>query len=67
LVDGKSVMIARTSGPRPDVVQLMGLPATSAPDMQFNLDALCSKGAALRLVFVSEDRRFGLGQSITCP
>jgi hypothetical protein len=67
LVDGKSVMNARTSGPRPDVVQALGLPATSAPDLQFNGDALCSKGATLRVVFVSEDKRFGLGQSITCP
>jgi hypothetical protein len=67
LVDGKSVMNARTSGPRPDVVQALALPATSAPDLQFNGDALCSKGATLRLVFISEDKRFGLGHSITCP
>jgi hypothetical protein len=67
LVDGKSVMNARASGPRPDVVQALGLPASSAPDLLFNADALCSKGATLRLVYMSEDKRFGLGPSITCP
>ena len=67
LVDGKSVMNVRTSGPRPDVVRALGLPATSTPDLQFNGDALCSKGATLRLVFVSENSRFGLGPSQPCP
>ena len=67
LVDGKSVMNAQASGPRPDVVQALGLPASSAPDLLFNADALCSKGATLRLVYMSEDKRFGLGPSITCP
>jgi hypothetical protein len=35
LVDGKSTMNVETSGPRPDVVQALRLPANSAPDLQF--------------------------------
>jgi len=66
LVDGKSVMNARTSGPRPDIVK--AYPATSGLDMQFKGDALCSKGTTPRLVIVSEDKRFSLGFSAaTCP
>ncbi len=67
LVDGKSVMNVRTSGKRPDVVRALGLPTTSTPDLQFNGDALCSKGDTLRLIFVSDDGRFSLGQSQLCP
>jgi hypothetical protein len=68
LVDGKTVMNERTTGPpRPDVVQALGLPATGALDVQFKGDALCSKGTTSRLVIVSEDKRFGLGNSINCP